>query len=188
MVRYKRRPRCDLFPSNCSSEHIHFKSSSVTPNTRTMKFSTSFQQLACLLAAGFASGASLAPATNLTTLATAASGINCQGSSQCSSKIGTLSQISSFLQDLDPSRFFTNGEHIACFEDNGAGICAFLQNTGGAPATSIPPLIDALIDHGCKVCGSVPLFFPQGDNNAADHGILTVNFVSSNGGCEGLCS
>ncbi|KAF8588173.1 Kp4-domain-containing protein [Ramaria rubella] len=154
-----------------------------------MKFSASSQQLACLLVAGFASGASLAPATNLTTLATAVSGINCQGSSQCSSSnIGTLSQMSSLLQGLDRSRFFNNGEHIACIEKNGAGICAFLQNTGGAPATSIPPLIDALINHGCKVCGSVPLFFPQGDNNPADHGVLVVNFVSSTDGCDGICS
>ena len=39
------------------------------------------------------------------------------------------------------------------------------------------------MDHGCDVCGSVPL---AEDNDPDEAGILTVNYVAK-GACEGLC-
>jgi hypothetical protein len=99
-------------------------------------------------------------------------GINCFGSFQCGPILDpVMSDIANVIvNQIDRNRFYNNGEHIAC-----AGIfCAFLQNSGGAPGSSIVPLIQDLRNHGCKVCGSVPLFFPQGDNNVRD-GELTVN-------------
>jgi hypothetical protein len=65
-------------------------------------------------------------------------------------------------------------------------ICAFLQKSGGAPGRSIKTLSRAIPDHGCAVCGSVPLFFP--DDNNVDNGMLTFNAVSSPcGNKHGLC-
>ena len=43
--------------------------------------------------------------------------------------------------------------------------------------------LQELSEHGCRVCGSVPL---SGDNDPNSQGILTVNYI---GGvvCKGLC-
>lgn len=107
-----------------------------------------------------------------------ATGINCNGSSNCG-----LAR-TSFMEDLNnvvsgdqfpTDRFYNNGEQIIC---GSQGICVFAQESGGLPASSVPLLIQDLQGHGCKVCGSIPLFFPDGDNNEDDFGFLTVNFVS----------
>jgi len=117
----------------------------------------------------------------------ALAGINCEGNANCPGVVGSLSEIKSFANGADDNRFYQNGEHIACVESlAGTGLCAFLQNTGGVPGSSIKTLLQDLLDHGCKKCGSVPVFFPS-DNNDGDHGILTVNEVGSTGGCNGLC-
>ena len=127
--------------------------------------------------------------TPLILLPSALAGINCEGSSECEPSGANLSDLASDAGELDPSRWYNNGDHIVCEKasENGGGICAFLKNTGGAPGSSIQPLLDALENHGCKRCGSVPLYYPQGDNNDADHGVLTVNYVSSIGDCQGIC-
>lgn len=41
-----------------------------------------------------------------------------------------------------------------------------------------------LINHGCRVCGSVPVDFP---NNDPSNGILTINYVKDIAGCKGVC-
>ncbi|KAJ5649517.1 killer toxin [Penicillium longicatenatum] len=100
-------------------------------------------------------------------------GINCRGSSNCGAP-----DAPELIDQIDPSRWYDNGEQIACQNealDEGA-VCAFLQNSGGAPASSIITLARELEDHGCGVCGSIPLFYPN-DNNV-DDGELTINFVS----------
>ncbi|KAF5019116.1 hypothetical protein F66182_8885 [Fusarium sp. NRRL 66182] len=115
-------------------------------------------------------------ATALLAAGQAAAGINCKGSSQCAG--GTqgeyLGSLMNLARGLDNNRWYQNGEHIVCAQH----LCAFLQNTGGMPGSSIKTLLGELDKHGCNKCGSVPVFFPQ-DNNEKSHGILTVNYVSS---------
>lgn len=122
-------------------------------------------------------------------LPSAFAGINCDGSTECGLTGDSLSALLSDVGRIDDGRYYNNGDHIACqvAHDGSGGICAFLKNTGGAPGSSIEPLLQALENHGCSRCGSVPLYYPQGDNNDGDHGVLTVNFVSGLDGCSGLC-
>ncbi|KAF4950771.1 hypothetical protein FGADI_7967 [Fusarium gaditjirri] len=115
-------------------------------------------------------------ATALLAAGQAAAGINCRGSSQCGG--GTQGEsVSDFIdlaRFLDPNRWYYNGQHIICTQH----LCAFLQNTGGMPGSSIKNLFWELYNHGCKRCGSVPVFYPD-DNDEKSHGILTINYVSS---------
>jgi hypothetical protein len=123
-------------------------------------------------------------------------GINCQGSSNCGLFVygnyanGTpVQQLNALIQEnIDPNRWYNNGEQIACIHGSTfyhpTEVCAFLQNSGGAPGSSIKELLPYLVDHGCSSCGSVPLFFPN--DNDVSNGELTVNSVS-NGCGTGMC-
>lgn len=117
----------------------------------------------------------------------ASAGINCEGSSQCAGVDPVLPSLVAAASNIDSGRWYENGQHIVCEGTNslGGGICAFLKNTGGAPGSSIKTLLEALEHHGCNNCGSVPLYYPDGDNNDADHGVLTVDFVTNS--CEDVC-
>ncbi|RUS14541.1 killer toxin [Endogone sp. FLAS-F59071] len=119
-------------------------------------------------------------------------GINCEGSSLCSEGTGDVSRkLTGYINQLADSRWVDNGVQIACVRephsgDSDGSICAFMQNTGGAPASSLKQLAQDIVDHGCNKCGSVPLFYPT-DNNDGDHGILTFNYVAQGCGKSGLC-
>lgn len=135
-------------------------------------------------------------------------GVNCRGSILCPTYveafppnyIGTFISITSgnathcppsfSCGPLNDTEFYLPNDHIVCLPLGRSflgGICAFTQGNN-APATGI---IGALIkrklqelsDHGCRVCGSVPL---SEDNDPGSLGILTVNYI---GGvvCRGLC-
>ena len=125
----------------------------------------------------------------LTSHHAAAEGINCEGSSDCGTQgSGIMSGINGYIQNqLDPSTTYYNNVQLACKKNysNGGGVCAFLQNTGGITGSNIQSIMQDLVTHGCGTCGSVPVFYPT-DNNVADHGELTVNYVESPS-CEGLC-
>ncbi|KAI4284516.1 MAG: hypothetical protein L6R38_001339 [Xanthoria sp. 2 TBL-2021] len=138
----------------------------------------------------------LALTTLLAVLAATASslGINCQGSSECYRGKGTAaSRLNSYIQAGPDNRWFNNKQQIACVDastdiNHQSAICAYLQNTGGAPLKNIKGLAPRILEHGCKNCGSVPYFYPA-DNNV-DNGELTFNFVTK--GCNaqydsGLC-
>ena len=58
------------------------------------------------------------------------------------------------------------------------GICLFPQ---GASLTlgSIKPLTDAILDHKCSTCGSVPIHFVDKGSNDPSAGILTFNYVAA---------
>ncbi|KAF4448227.1 hypothetical protein F53441_8334 [Fusarium austroafricanum] len=112
-------------------------------------------------------------ATALLAVGQAAAGINCKGSSQCSGSSNSIVDLVNLASYIENSRWYQNGEHIVCASD----LCAFLQNTGGMPGTSTKKLIYDLYEHGYKKCGSVPIFWPE-DNNEKSHGILTVNYVT----------
>ncbi|KAI4105540.1 MAG: hypothetical protein LQ339_003382 [Xanthoria mediterranea] len=138
----------------------------------------------------------LALTTLLAVLATTASskGINCEGSSECHRGNGNAAaRLNSYIQAGPDNRWFNNKQQIACVDASSdltqqSAICAYLQNTGGAPLKNIKGLAPRILEHGCKNCGSVPYFFPA-DNNVAN-GELTFNFVTK--GCRarydsGLC-
>ncbi|KAI0100551.1 hypothetical protein GGR51DRAFT_532401, partial [Nemania sp. FL0031] len=116
--------------------------------------------------------------------------------------------------DKDPNTVYNSGDHIVCIgvsvpitigagvsggveglegqltlETNASlgtgGVCLFPQ---GASLTlaQIRDLVDALGDHGCTTCGSVPIHFVDEGSNDPSSGILTSNYVG-NPFCGGDC-
>ncbi|KAK2768239.1 hypothetical protein FQN54_000091 [Arachnomyces sp. PD_36] len=120
-----------------------------------------------------------------------AKGINCDGSGACAgfnppegwAGSHTIDQVVEALKaNLQDDREYTEGSQLACVESDGGpgAICAFIQGTEGKSKTSfsgfdIKWLAQALIDHGCKDCGSIPIL--QSDDVHSD-GMLTINYVS----------
>ncbi|GKU16525.1 unnamed protein product [Fusarium langsethiae] len=106
-------------------------------------------------------------------------GINCRGSGLCVGNKGALSQLIAQVRAIDPSKTFSNGEHISCVDINNIGnhpaICAFYQNIGDRTfsLSQTQTFLQQIVDHGCKLCGSVPT---DPGNNVAN-GQLTVNAV-----------
>ena len=134
-------------------------------------------------------------------------GINCRGSVLCPDNIGvspdyirTLIAIANGNAVDCPSDFscgplndadiYFPKEHILCIptgESLLGGICAFAQGSN-VPATGVTGALvkrklGELGEHGCRVCGSVPL---GGYNDPQRQGILTVNYISKLA-CKGLC-
>lgn len=100
-------------------------------------------------------------------------GINCQGNGNCAT-CGThaLSDINTRVQGLPDSNTYSNGVHIAC----SGNCCAFLQNVSGSKTgAQIKGYVQALLEHGCKACGSDP----TEPGNNVNTGELTVNWVAS---------
>lgn len=115
-----------------------------------------------------------------------------------------------WASDKSPSTVYNSGDHIICvgsnqpitftggaqaeglsgsFSLNGniheGGICLFPQ---GASLTleQIRPLTNAVLEHGCSTCGSVPIHFVDQGSNDPQWGILTFNYVK-NPYCDGNC-
>ncbi|ORY01486.1 killer toxin, partial [Basidiobolus meristosporus CBS 931.73] len=104
-------------------------------------------------------------------------GINCRGSSQCGATGNSLNQLVNTVCNLPKKDSYGPGVRIASNCHILGGISTFTQNTGRSiTASQACSLLHKLQNHGCNVCGSVPLGFP-GDNNVA-HGQLTVNYVA----------
>ncbi|KAF4496198.1 KP4 killer toxin [Fusarium agapanthi] len=99
-------------------------------------------------------------ATALMVASNVAAGINCKGSVLCGQGTEPLSNLINYAGGLNDNRWYQNGQHIVC----GGSLCAFLQNTDGLPGRDIKRLLGELRDHGCKYYSSVPVFFPN-DNN-----------------------
>jgi len=109
--------------------------------------------------------------------------------------------------DKDPNTVYNSGDHIVCVGTSvsitvgasaGAevegisgeislstdvsigtgGVCLFPQ---GASLTlqQIRDLVDALGEHGCATCGSVPIHFVDQGSNDPSSGILTSNYVGN---------
>uniref|UniRef100_A0A914Z4A0 Killer toxin Kp4 domain-containing protein n=1 Tax=Panagrolaimus superbus TaxID=310955 RepID=A0A914Z4A0_9BILA len=118
-------------------------------------------------------------------------GINCRGSFYCW-RGADIQNIKSYMDGLiDNNRDYNSGENIVCYraseeETIQSGFCLFLQNTKSpVKGGRIFDLLNHLIDHGCKGCGSVPIDFPE--SNDPGNGILTMNYVGGTGACIGLC-
>ena len=58
------------------------------------------------------------------------------------------------------------------------GICLFPQHTS-LTLEQIRPLTDAILDHKCTTCGSVPIHFVDEGSNDPGAGILTFNYVAA---------
>lgn len=55
------------------------------------------------------------------------------------------------------------------------------SNSNGASGSQIKAVAASIGEHGCKVCGSVPLGFPG--TNDVKNGELKFNFVRDTRGC-----
>jgi hypothetical protein len=143
--------------------------------------------------------------TLLVVTTASALGINCRGSGLCPQQILAPTYIDTILKiatglvfDCDPkgdfdcgpmadTDIYAPGSKIICLPQGKSflgGICAFTQgNVAALYGVVIKRKLQELSNHGCGVCGSVPI----GDNNdPGEAGILTVNYVS-NSVCAGLC-
>ncbi|SPJ72614.1 related to KP4 killer toxin [Fusarium torulosum] len=110
---------------------------------------------------------------------TSALGINCRGSGFCPGGAGNLINLKAIVDNIQPrDRHYETGQQVACTGDT----CAFYQSGATGTADDVSWALQALLDHGCKKCGSVP----TQDGNNVDDGQLTVNFVSEPS-CQGAC-
>ncbi|KAK3680823.1 Kp4-domain-containing protein [Podospora appendiculata] len=136
---------------------------------------------------------------NPATLVTRDLGINCRGSVLCNAPAygdNAAKRLQAYINNgIQTSRVYRNGEHIACVSRDGTGLrtkggfCAFLQGTTrNIDGGSIKLLIGYIVNHGCVVCGSVPIDYQNGSNNPAN-GILTINAVedTANPCLNGIC-
>ncbi|KAI0172685.1 hypothetical protein GGR52DRAFT_572509 [Hypoxylon sp. FL1284] len=116
--------------------------------------------------------------------------------------------------DKDPNTVYNSGDHIVCIGTSATitvdasvsgevdgisgdvglssdvsigtgGVCLFPQGAS-LKLSQIRDLVDALGDHGCTTCGSVPIHFVDQGSNDPDSGILTSNYVG-NPYCGGNC-
>ncbi|RFU79331.1 killer toxin, kp4 [Trichoderma arundinaceum] len=107
-------------------------------------------------------------------------GINCNGSSNCgvgglaNTPAGTLQNVRDAVAAGDDGEW-TDGQHIACVPLFSGNLCAFYQNVGGRyfDKDTTVSLLDDLLSHGCRVCGSIP----TDAGNNVNNGELTVNYV-----------
>lgn len=115
-------------------------------------------------------------------------GINCRGSGQCPfcHAQTSLHEIQrDCISKISDNAWFENKQRIcsaACNDDNAQeyNVGVFLQNTHGAPGSSVKKAIQQLIDHGCGLCGSAPFY-----ENDVSLGELTVNVVDYSS-CHGF--
>ena len=97
----------------------------------------------------------------------------------------TPTDVSDWAYDrISTSLHHRHTEQIACTDTNSGTspgepgyICAFYQRNGNKAQTLSDTnfFLGEIMDHGCKVCGSVPT---KGGNNV-DDGELTVNFIAN---------
>ena len=131
-------------------------------------------------------------------------GINCRGSLLCPDGrfrypyLNTLIQITKGTTCVSASGFncgpindtdiWAPDKHILCLPQQVSigGLCVFAQGNVaplGITGDLVKRKLAELKQHGCQVCGSVPL---SDDNNSNTAGELTVNWVST-GACWGMC-
>lgn len=91
----------------------------------------------------------------------------------------SLSTLVDLVKGVDDNRWYDNGEQIACeWEDFLSGaLCVFWQKSNGNTGAESKQYIQALADHGCGRCGSIPYGYPG--SNDINNGELTVNWVTS---------
>ncbi|KAL1964723.1 hypothetical protein VTN77DRAFT_6749 [Rasamsonia byssochlamydoides] len=116
-----------------------------------------------------------------------ATGINCEGSSNCDVQGKTaLSELTTMFEaaiqnETLASITYSSGEQIGCVPVSLGAICAFYQAGASGNIRNALGYIEQLSNHGCKTCGSVP----TKPGNDVSQGMLTVNYVSSEQGNSG---
>ena len=123
-------------------------------------------------------------------------GINCRGSSQCSSLFNTVRSDNlifafnyTIWKRISDDAYFFEDQQIACAKNAGwavGGICLFVQGnitSQGIKGHVLKDRISDLAYHGCEYCGSVPI---SGDNDPDKAGLLTANYVV-HPICNGIC-
>lgn len=115
-------------------------------------------------------------------------GINCHGDMLCGIAYisgGRLEHLTDVFNKLDDKRTYDNGEDVACIEIDSLNfsgsfkstLCAYIQNSkGNVSGATLKGVFKELQDHGCAICGSVPLLYAKGDDDI-NHGELTINLV-----------
>ncbi|KAF2669833.1 killer toxin [Microthyrium microscopicum] len=116
---------------------------------------------------------------------TSALGINCKGSGTCTLCSVGLDELSGLINsDLSDSKKFVNGDKVACIGCRHVvgGLCAIVQNIGGGNVEGlvVKQKVSDLLSHGCKGCGSCPVF----PGNDVSTGEITVNYVKNHCGTK----
>lgn len=112
---------------------------------------------------------------------TYAVGINCRGSGLCHSDgaAGSLMSLKEIVDHIQPRhRHYNTGQQIACT----GSLCASYQHGASGTAEGTSALLQALLDYGCKNCGSIP----TSPGNNVRTGDLNVNVVG-HPPCQGAC-
>lgn len=139
-----------------------------------------FTTVASLLALSSRAVAGVVDTTQVADIKARALGINCEGSFFCYK--GAMQNIVSTALSNTGGCSAAPGQQMYC----DGNICAFTQGTNDYINPELAQhLLTALQAHGCQGCGSVPLSYPF--SNDPSGGILTVNYVSDNHGCNGIC-
>lgn len=106
-------------------------------------------------------------------------GINCLGSISCR-QFGpgnALAIIREKVKNLGSTMTFVEGQQIAAVNvGDGSCFAAFYQKTGDRSFSQYSTwwYLNALYQHGCRKCGSIP----TDPGNNVNKGELTVNYVS----------
>lgn len=104
-------------------------------------------------------------------------GINCRGSIMCKTVRSDLNTIIDRVCSVQ-NQVYEPGQHIG--EDCDAfegGLAAFTAKTESSiTSNQACSLLSQLRDHGCGVCGSIPIDYPRTNN--VNNGELTVNYVT----------
>lgn len=104
-------------------------------------------------------------------------GINCRGDSSCQyiqKGAFAAGKLATYLSGVDDHTWYNNGQYIACIEgppnDQGPSfqVCAYFQNSGGGDGARVKQLASLIPGHGCKTCGAVPYWSPEGNKNVND--------------------
>ncbi|KAJ5390500.1 uncharacterized protein N7496_001568 [Penicillium cataractarum] len=106
-------------------------------------------------------------------------GINCRGSSSCpyiQKGADTAQELANYLSGVYDHQWYDNGQYIACVEGPATDapsvpnytVCAFFQNSGGGDGARVKELAGLIPGHGCKTCGAVPYWAPEGNKNVND--------------------
>nr|Q90121.1 RecName: Full=KP4 killer toxin; AltName: Full=Fungal toxin KP4; AltName: Full=Killer protein 4; Flags: Precursor [Ustilago maydis virus P4]AAA75041.1 protoxin [Ustilago maydis virus P4]AAA89185.1 KP4 toxin [Ustilago maydis virus P4] len=103
-------------------------------------------------------------------------GINCRGSSQCGLSGGNLMVRIRDQACGNQGQTWCPGERRAKVCGTGNSISAYVQSTNNCiSGTEACRHLTNLVNHGCRVCGSDPLYA----GNDVSRGQLTVNYVNS---------
>ncbi|KAK1238420.1 hypothetical protein MKX07_006566 [Trichoderma sp. CBMAI-0711] len=101
---------------------------------------------------------------------------------------GRLSHLGTVIKKIDDTRKYENGEDIACIEIDSLNfkgpfkstLCAWIENYDDDTVTgaAIKAAFQELLDHGCGICGAVPLLYAKGVDDV-NKGELNVDLVDS---------